>query len=71
MPTEEISGVNNILDVLVASKLAPSKSEARRLVIQGGVSVDGEKIIDPNYIIDKEECVIQKGKKKIVRVIIK
>lgn len=71
MPTVEVSGVNNILDVLVASDLAPSKSEARRLVTQGGVSVDGEKIIDPNYVIEVQECVIQKGKKKIVRVIIK
>lgn len=71
MPTTEVSGVNNILDVLVASELAPSKSEARRLVTQGGVSVDGEKISDPNYVIEVSECVIQKGKKTIIRVIIK
>lgn len=71
MPTVEVSGINNILDVLVASELAPSKSEARRLVTQGGVSVDGERVSDPNYVIEKGECVIQKGKKKIIRVIIK
>ncbi len=71
MPTVEISGVNNILDVLVASELAPSKSEARRLVTQGGVSVDGVRIDDPNYVIEAQEFVIQKGKKKIVRIIIK
>lgn len=71
MPTVEISEVNNILDVLVASNLAPSKSEARRLVTQGGVSVDGQKIEDPNYVIEIREFVLQKGKKKIIRVIIK
>lgn len=71
MPSVEISGVSNILDVLVASELAPSKSEARRLVEQGGVSVDGEKIMDPNYTIEKLEFVIQKGKKKIIKVVIK
>lgn len=71
MPTIEVSGVTNILDVMVQSELAPSKSEARRLVTQGGVSIDNIKIEDPNYEIDKNEIVIQKGKKKIIKVIIK
>lgn len=59
---------NNILDVMMAANLIPSKSEGRRLVLQGGVSVDGEKISDPNYEITKDEVVIQKGKKSIVKV---
>ncbi len=60
----------NILDILVESELAPSKSEARRLVEQGGVSIDGEKVTDPNYVVEKNEFVLQKGKKKIVKIVI-
>lgn len=60
----------NILDILVESELAPSKSEARRLVEQGGVSIDGEKVADPNFVVEKSGFVLQKGKKKIVKIVI-
>ena len=69
MPTVDINVDNkDILSIIVASNLAPSKSEARRLVVQGGISVDEDKIIDPNYVIDKNTVVIKKGKKKIIKV---
>ena len=69
MPTVDINADNkDILSIIVASNLAPSKSEARRLVVQGGISVDEDKIIDPNYVIDKNTVVIKKGKKKILKV---
>lgn len=71
MPTVEVSDAKNILDVMVLADLAPSKSEARRLVEQGGVSVDSVKVTDVKYEIEKNEVVIQKGKKKIIKVIIK
>ncbi len=69
MPAVSVKSTN-ILDILVESGLAPSKSEARRLVEQGGVSIDGEKVLDANYILEKEEFVLQKGKKKIVKIVI-
>ena len=47
-----------ILDVLVNTKLCPSKSEARRLCQQGVVAVDDEKITDPNYTIPAEKAEI-------------
>ena len=59
-----------ILDILVESELAPAKSEARRLVEQGGVSIDNEKITDVNFVVEKTEFVLQKGKKKIVKIVI-
>ena len=62
MPTIE-SNLNigtDILSLLVDIKIAPSKSEARRLVTQGGISIDSKKIIDPSYIISNEVIVIQK-----------
>ena len=62
---------NNIIDIMLAAELIPSKSEGRRLVEQGGVSIDDDKITDPNAIIDKKEFVLHKGKKKVVKLIIK
>lgn len=61
----------NILDVLVSAEFAPSKSEARRLVEQGGISVDNEKVVDPKATIDSREVVIQKGKKVFKKVTLK
>ncbi len=70
MPSVEVD-VCNILDVMVNANIAPSKSEARRLVTQGGVSVDGEKIDDVNMELMRGEHVLQKGKKTIVKIIVK
>jgi len=61
----------NILDIMIAADLIPSKSEGRRLVEQGGVTVDDEKITDPKAEITKDEFVLHKGKKKVVKLIIK
>lgn len=61
----------NILDVLVDVEIAPSKSEARRLVEQGGISVDDEKVTDTKATIDKDVVVIQKGKKIFKKVTLK
>lgn len=61
-------GVIGILDLLVKTGLAPSKAEARRLVQQGGVAVDDEKVADPmatfaySAFADGHK-VIKKGKK--------
>lgn len=72
MPTVELDAFEgNIVDLLVATELAPSKSEARRLVTQGGVSIDSKKTEDPNFVIELKEFVLQKGKKKIIKVVIK
>ena len=61
----------NILDIMMAAELIPSKSEGRRLVEQGGVSIDDEKITDPKFEVTKDEFVLHKGKKKIVKLSIK
>lgn len=56
-----------ILDLLVAAGLVPSKGEGRRLVQQGGVALDGEKVSDPMSMISRERLeagiVVKKGKK--------
>ncbi|MDE6592629.1 MAG: tyrosine--tRNA ligase [Oscillospiraceae bacterium] len=71
IPAGELAGGINILDLLVKISLCPSKSEARRLVTQGGVAVDDVKITDPNGVIAIEKSVIiKKGKKVYHRVTI-
>ncbi|MCR5553833.1 MAG: tyrosine--tRNA ligase [bacterium] len=60
----------NICDLLTLVKLAPSKSEARRLVEQGGISVDKVKVVDPKVEIKASgEVIVQKGKKIFVKVV--
>ena len=64
IPAAELEGGINILDLLVKTALCPSKSEARRLVQQGGVSVDDVKVTDPNVAVEiAESVIIKKGKK--------
>ncbi|MBQ8568667.1 MAG: tyrosine--tRNA ligase, partial [Oscillospiraceae bacterium] len=76
MPSTEIpaSELENdeigILDLLVKTGVLPSKSEARRNVQQGGISVDDVKITDPNTKIKIEtEVIIRKGKKTFHKAI--
>ncbi len=78
MPTTEITssdlddGKINILELMMKASLIPSKSEGRRLVVQGGVSVDDVKITDPNAFIEITDfVVIKKGKKVFHKVILK
>ncbi len=62
----------NIMDLLVQTKLAPSKSEARRLVQGNGISINSEKVSDPNLLITedmfKDKFIISKGKKVHIKV---
>ncbi len=70
MPTVNISQKNiGILDLLIKTKLAPSKSEARRLVIQNGVKINGKIENDWQKIIEvKKGMSIQAGKRKFVKI---
>jgi tyrosyl-tRNA synthetase len=69
IPEHLLDGPCNIIDLLVASGLASSKSEARRLVSGGGVRVAGEKIAGYDLTIGPETpVVVQVGRRKFVRV---
>ncbi|MEW5799872.1 MAG: tyrosine--tRNA ligase [Bacteroidota bacterium] len=60
----------NILQLLAETKLVPSKSEARRLVEQGGVSINNEKISDAKATLTlSQETVIKVGKRKFLKII--
>ena len=81
MPTSEFTAADigegiAILDLMVKTKLAPSKGEARRLVQQGGVMVNDEKItaFDRTFTvadIQDGDFIIKKGKKTFHRVVVK
>jgi tyrosyl-tRNA synthetase len=66
-----------VLDILVAAKICESKSEARRLVEQGGLSVDDEKITDAKLIVpvsrfaDGSSALIRKGKKNFYKLFVR
>ncbi|MDR3666590.1 MAG: tyrosine--tRNA ligase [Ignavibacteriaceae bacterium] len=63
---------SNILDLLTITNLAPSKGEARRLILQGGVTIDSIKIEDINSKIDiKDNSIIKVGKRKFIRIKLK
>ena len=82
MPTVEVTADDlyndklDIMAVLVKASLCESRSDARRAVQQGGVSVDGEKVTDisTSYMLDEfagEGKVVKRGKKKFAKVISK
>ena len=82
MPTVEVSaddfaaGNMDIMAVLVKAGLCDSRSDARRAVQQGGVSVEGEKVTDisTSYALDDfagEGKVVKRGKKKFAKVVAK
>ncbi|MBI5465659.1 tyrosine--tRNA ligase [Candidatus Gottesmanbacteria bacterium] len=62
-------GKRNIVDLLVETKLVLSKSEAKRLVEQGGVEVDGVKVSSIKYnVLSKDGTIIKAGKRKFVKI---
>jgi tyrosyl-tRNA synthetase len=57
-------------DLLIQTKTADSKSNARRLIQQGGVSVNGEKISDPFTTVELEsETILKVGKRKFAKIL--
>ena len=73
MPTTELTsddltdGKIGVLDMMLKAGLIPSKGEGRRLVQQGGVSINDSKVTDPNFALTKEDfadkVILKKGKK--------
>ena len=80
MPTTEIAASEissglSMLDCMVKAGIIASKGEGRRLVQQGGVSLNGNKISDVNYMLtdadfENGEAIIKKGKKVFHRVVL-
>jgi len=57
-------------ELMIATKTADSKGAARRLVQGGGVSIDGEKVDDPFFVVKLDaEKILKVGKRKFVRIL--
>lgn len=79
VPTFELNkdelGIN-IMDLCVKTNFIPSKSEARRLILQGGLTLNDNKVSDFNYVVNNNDLVedyvlIKKGKKNFLKVLFK
>ncbi|MBI2453434.1 tyrosine--tRNA ligase [Candidatus Peregrinibacteria bacterium] len=63
-------GSSSLVSLMCDGKLVKSKSEARRLIEEGGVKVNDQKIIDKNALIDIDgETIIQAGKRRFLKVV--
>ena len=70
VPSFELKTNETIINILVDNKIATSKREAREFLTNGSITVNGQKITDENYIVNKDSLlfnkylIIRKGKKK-------
>ena len=79
VPTTEVAKDQiggSIVDILVSTKIMTSKGEARRLIQQGGLTVNDEKVEDVNMVVSKNDFVdgtmmIRRGKKNYNRIVLK
>ena len=83
MPTTELAaedfdeeGNIDLISLLVKSAFVTTRSEGRRAIEQGGVSVDGEKVTDIRHVLSKDTLtgdgiVLKRGKKKFNKVFVK
>lgn len=65
----------NILDILVQTEIVPSKAEGRRLIQQGGLTINEEKISDVNALFNESflvdgSALVKRGKKKFYKLIV-
>ncbi|MDE3088977.1 MAG: tyrosine--tRNA ligase [Chloroflexota bacterium] len=70
MPTFSMKQEMNIVDLMLAADLAPSRSEARRLIAQGGVRLDNTTIDQIDTVLPARAAVLRVGRRKFVRLIV-
>lgn len=69
MPTVKVSSMDmSIIDAIILTGIAPSKGQARTLIVQGGISLNDNKIDDTNYMLSENDfkngyAILKKGKK--------
>ena len=79
VPTVEITNDmvgGKLLDILAGEKVVPSKKEGRRLIEQGGISINDEKVEDVNAVLSESDfkdgiVLLKKGKKKYYKIVVK
>ena len=74
MPTVKIDNENtSLIDIIVTANIAPSKGQARKLIEQGGITLNDEKITDVTYTLNSEDftegyAILKKGKKVFYKI---
>lgn len=73
MPSVANTLGKKLLDVMTEGKVAPSKSEGRRLITQNGVTLNDEKVTDVDYVLQESDysdgvAILKKGKKKFYKL---
>jgi tyrosyl-tRNA synthetase len=58
-----------LADLLLGAGLVESKKEAKRLIEQGGIKLDGEKLTEDKILTIGKECVLQAGKRKFKKIV--
>ena len=75
MPSAEAEDGVGILDAIILAGFAPSKGQARTLIVQGGITINDEKVTDQNLSLSKssfgDEVILKKGKKSYCKIILK
>lgn len=61
---------SRILAIMDSAGMCPSRAEAKRLCRQGACTVDGEKVLDPEHVLNPGEYVLKVGKKRFLRVVV-
>lgn len=70
MPSLTLDGPTNVVDIIHGAGLAPSKSQARRLVKQGAVKLDDERVTSiETQITAEEERILRVGKRRFLRLV--
>ncbi|SHE36618.1 tyrosine--tRNA ligase [Clostridium fallax] len=66
---------NNLIDIIVETKIMPSKAEAKRLIQQGGLSLNGEKVTDFKKTLEESDiedgsALVKRGKKNYNKIVV-
>ena len=75
MPTYDLDNKNiSIIDAIVLTGIAPSKGQARTLIVQNAISLNDEKITDTNYVLSDKDfsegyAILKKGKKVFYKLV--
>ena len=73
MPSATVNSNISILDAIIQVSFAPSKGQARQLIMQGGITLNDSKISDTNYILSDSDfkdgfAILKKGKKSYYKL---
>ena len=70
MPEYRLTAPSSLVDIMMEAGLVPSKSEARRLIRQGGVRLDDERVTDIDAVVTPDgERILQVGKRRFLRLV--